>query len=214
MERVHIDFYEYKGKMILVMVDSFSKKIWTSIMGADTTTLKTLAVLYGWFCEECGFPTTLVSDNGPQLVSKEFENKMNRWGIKHLVSPLYHPASNGLAERAVGLIKDRLKKMNCSAGPIPLHVGLKYICRVQGLTPHNSTGRCPYELIKEGPILSLFPRLTDGSGRRREQTAVKHSVDRLTKKRTFTEGEKVIVYDLKTKLSSTGKISKVLGNNT
>ena len=47
MERVHIDFCEFKGKMILVMVDSYSKKIWTSMMGADTTTLKTLAVLYG-----------------------------------------------------------------------------------------------------------------------------------------------------------------------
>ena len=41
------------------------------------------------------FPTTLVSDNGPQLVSKEFEDKMTRWGIKHLLMPPYHPASNG-----------------------------------------------------------------------------------------------------------------------
>ena len=62
MERVHIDFCEYRGKMILIMVDSYSKKIWTSMMNTDTTTLKTLAVLYGWFCEETGFPTTLVSD--------------------------------------------------------------------------------------------------------------------------------------------------------
>ena len=84
MERVHIDFCEYRGKMILIMVDSYSKKIWTSMMNTDTTTLKTLAVLYGWFCEETGFPTTLVSDNGLQIVSKEFEDKMTRWGIKHL----------------------------------------------------------------------------------------------------------------------------------
>ena len=214
MERVHIDFCEYRGKMILVMVDSFSKKIWTSMMGADTTSLKTLAVLYGWFCEEAGFPTTLVSDNGPQLVSKEFEDKMTKWGIKHLLSPPYHPASNGLAERAVGLVKDRLKKMNCSAAPIQLHVGLKFICRVHGLTPHRSTGRCPYELIKEGPSASLFPKLTGGCSRRSEQTAVSHSVGRLAKKATFAEGEEVIVYDLKSKLSSTGKITEVLGNNT
>ena len=45
MERVHIDFCEYRGKMILVMVDSFSKKIWTSMMGADTTSRKTVALL-------------------------------------------------------------------------------------------------------------------------------------------------------------------------
>ena len=214
MERVHIDFCEYRGRMILVMVDSFSKKIWTSVMGTDTTSLKTLAVLYGWFCEEAGFPTTLVSDNGPQLVSKEFKEKMNRWGIRHLLSPPYHPASNGLAERAVGLVKDRLKKMNCSAAPVSLHVGLKTICRVHGLTPHRSTGRCPFELHREGPSASLFPRLIPNSSQRSEQSAVSHSVGRLRKKSTFAEGEEVIVYDLKSKLSSTGKILEVLGNNT
>ena len=56
MERVHIDFCEYRGKMILVMVDSFSKKIWTNMMNMDTTTLKTLAVLYGWFVRRQGSP--------------------------------------------------------------------------------------------------------------------------------------------------------------
>ena len=59
-----------------------------------------------------------------------------------------------------------------------------------------------------------MPKLTGGSGRRSEQTAVQHSVGRLAKKSTFTEDEEVIVYDLKSKLSSKGKITEVLGNNT
>ena len=79
-------------------------------MHQDTTTEKTLAILWGWFCQETVFPSTLVSDNGPQLVSKDFEDKMKKWGIKHLVIPPYHAASNGLAKRAVGICKDRLKK--------------------------------------------------------------------------------------------------------
>ena len=124
MERVHIDFMEYKGQMILIMVDAYSKKIWASNMGTDTTSLRTLAVLYGWFCQETGFPTTLVSDNGPQLVSKEFEEVVARWGVRHLLSPPYHPQSNGLAERAVGVVKTRLKKMDVSTKPIQLHIGL------------------------------------------------------------------------------------------
>ena len=147
-------------------------------------------------------------------MSDEFEEKMTKWGIKQLVSPPYHPANNGLTERAVGLVKDRLKKMDCSVAPIQLHIGLQSICRVHGLTPHRSTGRCPYELVKEGPVTSLFPRLTDSSSCRGEQTALTHSVDRLTKKATFAEGEEVIVYNLKSKISSKGKIVEVLGNNT
>ena len=208
-----MDFCEYKGKMILVMVDSYSKKIWTAMMGMDTTTYKTLAVMYGWFCVETGFPTTVVSDNGPQFTSKEFADKMAKWGIKHVLTPPYHPASNGLAERAVGLVKDRLKKMSCSAKPVELFVGLKYICRIHGLTPHSSTGRCPYELIKEGPLPSLFPKLTSGAHQKSEAIAVKHSVGRLRKRRTFAEGDEVVVYDNKTKLSTDGRIVEVMGNN-
>ena len=67
------------------MVDSFSKKIWTSNMNTDTTTNKTLAILYSWFCSETGVPTTLVSDNGPQFTSQVFKDKMLRWGIKHVL---------------------------------------------------------------------------------------------------------------------------------
>ncbi|MCP4395544.1 MAG: hypothetical protein GY804_14950, partial [Alphaproteobacteria bacterium] len=45
MERVHVDFFEYKGKHVLLMVDAYSKKIWTQLMNTDTTTSKTLAIL-------------------------------------------------------------------------------------------------------------------------------------------------------------------------
>ena len=200
--------------MVLIMVDSFSKKIWTALMNTDTTATKTLAVLFGWFCDETGIPTTLVSDNGPQFTAKEFGDKMSKWGVNHLLTPPYHPASNGLAERAVGLVKDRLKKMDCSAAPVQLYVGLKYICRIHGLTPHSSTGRCPYELVKEGPLPSMFPRLTASSSQRRETTTVRHSVTKLRSKKTFSEGEEVTVYDNRSKLSATGKILEVLGNNT
>ena len=111
MERVHIDYFEYKGKHVLIMVDAYSKKIWTQLMNTDSTTSRTLAVLYGWFCSETGTPTTLVSNNGSQFTSAEFKDKMIKWGIKHIFSPPYHPASNGAAERAVQLYKDRLKKL-------------------------------------------------------------------------------------------------------
>ena len=121
--------------MLFVMINAHSKFICAHFMNSDTTTLKTLSIIFTWFSDR-GFPSTLVSDNCPQFTAKEFTDKMTKWGIKHMLTPPYHPVSNGLAERAVGLVKDRLKKMNCSAAQIQLHVGLKFICRVHGLTPH------------------------------------------------------------------------------
>ena len=104
--------------------------------------------------------------------------------------------------------------MNVSARPIALHVGLQYVCKVHGLTPHTSTGRCPFELIREGPTASLFPHLTKSTQRAAELTAVRQSVSGSGKRVVFTEGETVVVYDFKNKLSSLGVIKQVLGSNT
>eukprot|EP00795_Rhopilema_esculentum_P012576 gene12576-3275_t len=41
-----------------------------------------------------GLPEELVSDNGPQFVSEDFEMFLKRNGIKHTLIPPYHPASN------------------------------------------------------------------------------------------------------------------------
>ena len=195
------------------MVDAFSKKIWTQLMNTDTTTSKTLAVLYGWFCSETGTPTTLVSDNGPQFTANDFKDKMKIWGIKHVFSPPYHPCSNGAAERAVQLYKDRLKKMNISAKPVELYVALAYIGKVHGLTPHSSTDRCPYELIKKGNLPSLFPNLTSDVSKQAELTVTRHSAAKLRNRRNFEEGDHVVVYDNHKKLSYPAVVSEILGTN-
>ncbi|CAL4189531.1 unnamed protein product, partial [Meganyctiphanes norvegica] len=98
---------------------------------------------------------------------------------------------------------------------VELHIGLAYIGRVYGLTPHASTGRCPFELVKQGPAPSLFPCLTARSNqqRRSEATVVKHSVAQLHQKRQFGEGEEVVIYNNHTKLSSKGTILEILGTN-
>ena len=103
--------------------------------------------------------------------------------------------------------------MDCAATPIQLHVGLKYVCRVHGLTPHRSTGRCPYEMVKEGPLPSLFPMITSGNNVKSESTAVNNSAARQRNRRLFHENEDVVVYCNRFKTSSAGKILEVLGNN-
>ena len=214
MERVHIDFCEYKGKQLLVMVDSYSKYIWTHVMNNDTTAIKTLAILYGWFCERPGFPTTLVSDNGPQFTAKEFADKMTKWGIKHILTPPYHPASNGLAERAVGTIKMHLKKMDSPVNPIELYVNLKTIQRVHGATPLVSTGHTPYELLSKAPVPKLFSQLQLSQQHTQEKTQVNIPKNKVKNVRVFKLGDNVLVYNTQTKMNSKGVIKDIKSKNS
>ena len=45
------------------------------------------------------------------ITSADFESFCTRNGIRHLRSTPYHPATNGLAERAVQTFKQGLKKL-------------------------------------------------------------------------------------------------------
>ena len=214
MERVHIDFCEFKGKQLLIMVDAYSKYIWAHVMNTDTTTMKTLAVLYGWFCERTGFPTTLVSDNGPQFTSHEFANKMSKWGIKHILTPPYHPQSNGIAEKGVGIVKDKLRKMGSSSQPIDLYVNLAACLRVYRASPHSSTCQTPYELISAAPIPVMFPRLQLSHNQKQEKQRSSIPRERRQKARKFHQGDCVHVYDTQSKLTMKGIIKEPRSNNS
>ena len=90
MERLHVDFGEYKGTQLLIVIDAFSKYIWTYVMGKDTTTPRLLRQLDTIFAER-GLPTIIVSDNGPQFSSHLFAEHMKTKKIKHVLTPPYHP---------------------------------------------------------------------------------------------------------------------------
>ena len=57
------------------------------------TTEKTINKLCLIFAQY-GLPEEVVSHNGPQFISNEFADFMNKTGIKHAQTPPYHPQSN------------------------------------------------------------------------------------------------------------------------
>ncbi|XP_067943236.1 uncharacterized protein [Watersipora subatra] len=57
----------------------------------------------------------MVTDNGPQFVSNEFDQFCTMHVIKHITSPAFHPASNGEAERFVQTLKQSVET-NCERG--------------------------------------------------------------------------------------------------
>ena len=85
----------------------------------------------------------LVSDNGTNFFSQEFAEFTHRNGIKHVTSVPAHPASNGLAERAVKTFKNGLSRMK--KGSIIDKLS-RFLFSYRN-TPHSTTGSTPVELL-------------------------------------------------------------------
>ena len=106
--RIHLDFAgPYLGKMFLVMVDSFSKCLNVFPM-LHATTESTISALRQEFAVH-GLPLHIVTDNGTQFTSSEFQSFLSRNGIHHTCTAPSHPATNVLAERYVGHFKSKMK---------------------------------------------------------------------------------------------------------
>ena len=72
------------------------------------------SALERWFYQY-GIPSCLRSDGGPQF-RLEFSRWCQELGIRHEKSSSYNPESNGLSERAVGVIKETMKKTGAVSG--------------------------------------------------------------------------------------------------
>ncbi|PIO55758.1 integrase core domain protein, partial [Teladorsagia circumcincta] len=109
------------GISYLVVVDAFSK--WPEVIPmtstTSTATLRELRRLFAQF----GLPQIIVSDNGTQFTSAEFQDFCRSNGIKHVRSPPFHPQSNGQAERFVDTFKRSIGKMKNNGPPVDaLHI--------------------------------------------------------------------------------------------
>ena len=90
--RIDIDYAgPYKGEMFLVVVDAYSKVLEVHRMKSITSTA-TIEKLREMFATH-GLPATLVSDNGSNFTSSEFQEFMKKNGIKHIKVAPYHPTS-------------------------------------------------------------------------------------------------------------------------
>jgi transposase InsO family protein len=74
-----------------------------------TTSERTIAVLRNLFATH-GLPQQVVSDNGRQFTSDEFQDFIGINGIKHVLVAPNHPSSKGKAERFVQTFKAAMKK--------------------------------------------------------------------------------------------------------
>ena len=193
--RIHIDHAgPFLGKTFLVVVDAHSK--WLEVMIVSSTaaqcTIQKLRTLFATH----GIPEIIVSDNGTGFTSNEFQMFVKRNGIRHVTSAPYHPASNGLAERAVQTFKDGLRK--AKGGDLEAQLA-RFLIKYRNI-PHSTTGTTPAELLmgrKPRTHLSLIhPNLATRV--QEQQDRQKSGHDQHTKLREFSVNAPVFVRDFAT----------------
>ena len=161
--RLHVDYEgPFMGKMFLLIVDAHTKWMDIHITNSSTSqvTIEKLCQSFSNF----GLPLMIVTDNGSSFVSEEFQTFLAANGIIHGQSSPYHPATNGLAERAVQTFKHSMRKLS---GPLDSRLS-QFLFRYR-ITPHTSTKISLAEAMFGRPLRSRLD-LVYPDTRRRVQT--------------------------------------------
>ncbi|XP_060539733.1 uncharacterized protein K02A2.6-like [Pantherophis guttatus] len=152
--RIHMDLAgPFRGQMFLVVVDAYSKWVELAVMHS-TTSEAIVKVLERLFATH-GLPDLIVTDNGPQFTSAPFQMFLAMKGIRHATTAPYHPAANGLAERAVRSAKEALSRLPQS----DWHHTLNQYMLAQHTTPCPVTKFSPAELLMGRRLRTPLDRL-------------------------------------------------------
>jgi hypothetical protein len=133
---------------LLVAVDKFSK--WIKVVPVtnqeETTTVKFFeSIIYRY-----GVPNSIITDNGTNFTSGEFQEFAKELGIKIKYASVAHPKSNGQVKKANGLVCAGLKKRLLR--PLKRAAGtwveeLPSVLWILRMTPNSSTGYTPFFLF-------------------------------------------------------------------
>ena len=119
----------------------------------------------------------------------QLEQFLKKNGVKHVKTPPYHPASNGLAERAVQTFKEGMRKLKDGS----LDTKLSRFLFKYRMTPQSTTGVTPAELMfgrrLRSPLDNVRPDLD--KKHRQNQEKQKQAHDRRARHREFQVGDSV-----------------------
>ena len=195
-QRMHIDYAgPFQNSMFLVVVDAHSK--WPEVVPvSSTTSSSTIEVLRDLFAT-FGIPEQIVSDNGTQFVSEEFQAFVRSNGIHHITSAPYHPATNGLAERAVQTFKQALRSMHQSSKPVKEKLA-KFLIADRN-TPHSTTSVSPAQLLLGRPLRTrldlMIPNLNCKMVNQQHQQSIRATNEKGEQCRQLEVGDSVMSRD-------------------
>ena len=116
----------------------------------DTRSAAVISKLKQHFARH-GIPDKVISDNGPQFISQQFNNFKLKWEFDHRTSSPGYPKSNGKAENAVKSAKQLMKKAKHS-GQDPWLAVLDF-----RNTPSQGIGESPCQRLMNRRTKTLMP---------------------------------------------------------
>ncbi|CAL9692543.1 unnamed protein product [Knipowitschia caucasica] len=153
-------------RYMLVVSDRFSR--WIEALPAKNKNADTVAK---FLCREVfprfGIPRRISSDNGGEFVDKTVKCVLQKLGVKQRLGCVYHPQSQGMVERANGILKNKLLKICMNTGlnwvdalPLALMAYRGSANKSLKLTPHEAlTGRpmpSPVYRAAKGPPIDVL----------------------------------------------------------
>ena len=208
--RVHIDYAgPFMGRMFLLVIDAHTK--WLEVHPTSVTTSTATITLLRRSFATFRLPAVVVSDNAANFTSEEFKTFLTKNGVKHVRTPPYHPASNGLVERAVQTFKGGMKKLR--EGSLETKVS-RFLFSYR-LTPQSSTGVSPSELMFGRRLRSQFDNLKPSLEKKDilNQERQRKAHDSHARHREFKVDDRVYVKNYSTGNTwLPGKVTKKLGS--
>ena len=187
-KRIHIDYAgPFQTSMFLVVVDAHSN------FTTSGSTIDVLRYLFPRF----GIPEQIISGNGAQFVSEEFQAFVRSNGIRHWTSAPYHPATNGLAERAVQTSKQAVRSMYQSSKPMKEKL-VKFLVAYRN-NPHSTTGESPAQLLLGRPFRTRLdlvkPSLNRKMVNQQHQQSIRAANEKGRQRRQLEAGDSVMSRD-------------------
>ena len=106
--KLGVDIANLDGRLLLICMDYYSSYIEVGRLSSLTTQAVT-HLLAEWMARH-GIPDEVVSDNGRQFMSEDFQKFTRDWDFVHTTSSPLYPQSNGKAGKRCGHCQQLFKK--------------------------------------------------------------------------------------------------------
>lgn len=149
-ERIGVDIVgpverSQKGNRFILVICDYATR-YPEAYPLREVTAKQIASALLHFFSHVGIPKEVLTDQGPNFMSRTLQQVYQLLGIKRVRTTPYHPQTDGLVERFNQTLKSMLKKFVSESGK-DWDKWLPYLLFAYREVPQASTGFSPFELL-------------------------------------------------------------------